>query len=312
VSPVPDSLIDPSAQLEKLGEGYQVTEGPVWVPAENCLYFCDIPGDTRWRWTRENGMEISQRPSFKANGTCLDIEGNLITCEQVTSCVVRYHADGRREILAYHHRGTYLNSPNDIVVRSDGGIYFTDPDFGRWNDWIGQQRSKNGVGFRGVYRVGHEGGGEAELLVAEDEFDQPNGLCFSPDESILYVNDSPRGHIKAFDVGADGTLSGGRVLADGIGGMTNADGVIEVDARERPHAPDGMECDALGNLWTTGPGGVWVTSPTGEHLGVLETPEHCKSLVWGGEDGHTLFLMTETSVHAVPTVVGPVTLPPYR
>ena len=307
-----DSLVEPQAELRCMGRGYQVTEGPVWVPSQQCLYFHDIPGDTRWRWSESGGMELAARPTFKANGTCLDGEGRLVVCEQVSSCLVRLHPEHGRQTLAFHYEGTYLNSPNDVVLRGvDGSLYFTDPDFGRWNDWIGEQRQRDLLGFRGLYRV-PASGGDVELLVDRDEFDQPNGLCFSPDERRLYVNDSPRAHIKVFDVAADGALSNGRVLLDGIGGMVDADGNIEVDARHRPAAPDGMECDALGNVWVTGPGGVWAVSPEGELLGVLEAPEVCKSLVWGGADLRSLFLMTETTVHVVRTRVAGVTLPPDR
>ena len=306
-----ESLIDPRAELRCLGRGYQVAEGPVWVASQQCLYFHDIPGDTRWRWSEDRGMEVAETPTFKANGMCLDANGDLLVCEQVTSCLVRFPiAGGQRELVAFHYRGKYLNSPNDVVVRRGGGeIYFTDPDFGRWNDWIGQKRSRDGVGYRGVYRVPGSGG-EVELLVREDEFNQPNGLCFSPDETRLYVNDSRRAHVKAFDVRPDGTLSQSRVLIEDVGGGSAAEGSIDPDARVRPPAPDGMECDELGNIWVTGPGGVWVVSPDGRHLGTVHTPESTKSVVWGGEDMHSLFLMTSTSVHATRTIVGPAPLPP--
>ncbi len=292
------SLIDPAAALRRIGSGYQFTEGPVWNAAENCLYFSDIPGDTRWRWSERDGMTVALRPTFKANGMALDTEGNLVVCESVTSCVVRFGPGGVRELLAHHYEGRYLNSPNDVIVRrSDGGIYFTDPDYGRWNDWIGQERTRD-LDFRAIYRVPHAGG-ETELLVARDEFDQPNGLCFSPDESLLYVNDSARCHVKVFDVAADGTLSKSRILHAGIGTGVPRTGNV-----------DGMECDELGNVWVTGTGGVWVLSPRGEKLGVVETPEVAGSLCWGGEDGHSLFIMTSTTVHVVPTIVGPAPLPP--
>ena len=292
------SLIDPNAQLRVIGSGYQFTEGPVWTAAEGCLYFSDIPGDTRWRWSERDGMTVALRPTFKANGMALDIEGDLVVCESVTSCLVRFRAGGVRDLLAYHFDGHYLNSPNDVVIRrSDGGIYFTDPDYGRWNDWIGQERTRD-LDFRAIYRVPHAGG-EAELLVARDEFDQPNGLCFSPDESLLYVNDSARCHVKIFDVAADGTLSGARVLHAGIGTGVPRTGNV-----------DGMECDEQGNVWVTGTGGVWVLSPAGERLGVIGAPEVVGSLCWGGATMHTLFLMTSTTVHAVETLVGPAPLPP--
>ena len=290
-----DSLVEPGAELRRLGENYQFTEGPVWSVREQCLYFSDIPGDTRWRWTESDGMEVVRSPSCKANGLVLDLDGELVACDQVTSMVVRYRRDGGTDVLAYHHRGAYLNSPNDIVTRAaDGALYFTDPDFGRWNDWIGQERSRT-MGYRGLYRVATTGGdGEAELLVDPGEFDQPNGLCFSPDETLLYVNDSPRAHIKVFDVADDGSLSNGRMFFDGVG-----TGVIEEGI------PDGMKCDERGNIWVTGPGGVWVISPGGEHLGTVLVPENVGNHSWGGPDWHTLFIPSSTSVYTIRTTVGP-------
>jgi gluconolactonase len=312
-----DALIAPGTELQRLGEGYEFTEGPVWSTADQALYFSDIPGDVRWKWTEAGGMEVVRTPCDKANGLVLDLDGELIACDQVTSRVVRYRRDGGTDLLAFHHRGAYLNSPNDIVVRgADGALYFTDPDYGRWNDWIGQERTRDR--FCGLYRVpAHGGTGEAELLVAEDEFDHPNGLCFSPDESLLYVNDTPRAHIKVFDVAADGTLGPARIFAEGVG-MTQAEadaataGLSEAEAHRLLHnagSLDGMKIDERGNLWTSGPGGLWVFAPDGELLGRHPAPEVIGNLTWGGADLHTLFLMTTTTVHALRTVVGPATLP---
>jgi gluconolactonase len=295
-----DELIDPGAELTLLASGYQFTEGPVWNVAEQALLYSDIPGDARWRWSAERGVELDLQPTFKGNGMAYDLEGNLLCCEQVSSCLVRFRPDGGRELVAFHYGGKYLNSPNDVVVRSDGGIYFTDPDYGRWNDWIGCERPARELGYRGLFRV-PPGGGELSLLVPENEFDQPNGLCFSPDESILYVNDSGKCEVKAFDVAADGSLGPARLLHGGIGTGVPRQGNV-----------DGMECDELGNVWVTGPGGVWVLTPAGEHLGVVATPEVCGSLAWGGPDLRTLFLTTSTTLHSVPTLVASAALPPSR
>jgi len=302
------ALIDPAATLTRLGGGYKFTEGPVWSTRERCLYFSDIPSDDRWRWTAERGMELDAHMTFKANGLALDRDGAIVACESLSSCVARLGRGVARELLAFHYGGRYLNSPNDIVVRrADGSIYFTDPDYGRWNDYIGAQRSRE-LGFRGVYRIPPEPDGEARLLVDEDEFDQPNGLCFSPDESLLYVNDSDRATIKVFDVAADGSLGSGRLFADGVGrGFTEADSQA---VREAGHqdlhdqgAVDGMKCDERGNVWVTGPGGVWVFDPDGRRLGRIRAPEVVGNLAFGGDELRTLFLMTSSTVHSVPTLV---------
>jgi gluconolactonase len=301
-SPALEAVIDPLAELTRVADGFQFTEGPVWNAAEEALYFSDIPADTRWRWSAERGAEVVMRPAFKGNGMVYDAGGQLVVCEHVSSSVARFTPDGRREVLAFHHRGRYLNSPNDVAIRArDGFVYFTDPMYGRMSNRMGSQRESE-LGFRGVYRVPAEGGdGEAELLVAEDEFDQPNGLCFSPDQGVLYVDDTRRREVKAFDVAPDGRLSNGRVLLGGIGEGEGARG-----------APDGVKCDERGNVWVTGPGGVWVVSPQGEHLGVLETPESTANLAWGGPGWRTLYLATSTSIHRVETRVAAAPLPHHR
>jgi len=296
-SPAFEELIDPNAELVFLGDGYQFTEGPVWNPSEQALYFSDIPGDARWRWTEAKGMELVAEPTFKGNGMAYDVDGSLLVCEQVSSCLTRIHADGRRELVAWHYQGVYMNSPNDVVVRAkDGSIYFTDPDYGRWNDWIGCKREFV-RDFKGVYRV-PPGGGPVELVVDPAEFEQPNGLCFSPDESLLYINDSPRAEIKVYDVNDDGSLSNRRLLRGEIGRGEMGEGNL-----------DGMECDEHGNIWTSGPGGVWVLNPQGERIGAIRTPEICGSVVFGGEDLKTLFLTTTKSVHMMQTKVASAPLP---
>jgi gluconolactonase len=206
---------------------------------------------------------------------------------------MRERPDGVRETLAYHWQGKYLNSPNDVCVRSDGSIYFSDPWYGRFPGF-GIERERE-LGWQGVFRIPPGGGqAELELVVPEDEFEMPNGLCFSPDESLLYINDTPRAHIKVFDVSSDGSLVNGRMFFDGVGS-----GVIEEGI------PDGMKCDERGNIWVTGPKGVWVIDAAGKHLGTIEVPENVGNLTWGGADWHTLFLPSSTSLYTVETIVGP-------
>ncbi|MGH7910864.1 MAG: SMP-30/gluconolactonase/LRE family protein, partial [Candidatus Dormibacteraceae bacterium] len=186
-----------------------------------------------------------------------------------------------------HYRGKELNSPNDVVVAEDGSIYFTDPPYGR-TDGPGADRERE-LDFQGVYRIAPGAAGEPQLLVAEDEFERPNGLCLSPDGATLYVDDTARGEVKAFAVAADGSLGGARVVASGIG------------PDPRRGSPDGIKCDALGNLWVTGPGGVWVVSPSGEHLGTVLVPEKAANLNWGGPGWNQLYVTASTSLYRIRT-----------
>jgi gluconolactonase len=284
-------LVDPDVEIEQLGTGFTFTEGPLWHPAEHYLLFSDMPGDVRRRWSESDGVTEVMRPSNKGNGMTYDADLNRLVCEHVTSSLVRERPDGTRETIASHFRGKELNSPNDVTVRSDGSIYFSDPWYGRM-PVFGLERERD-LGFQGVYRI-PPGGGELELVVAEDEFDQPNGLCFSRDESLLYINDTPRAHIKVFDVQPDGSLTNGRMFFEGIGS-----GIIEEGI------PDGMKLDERGNIWVTGPGGIWVISSDAELLGVISVPENTGNLTWGGSDWKSLFIPATTSVYRIETKVGP-------
>jgi gluconolactonase len=282
-------LIDESAEVEQIGTGFTFTEGPIWNPEGAFLLFSDMPGDTRRRWAEESGVTEVAKPSNKGNGMTLDAQGRLIVCEHVTSSVVRMDPDGTgsgREVLATHYEGKELNSPNDVIVHSSGAIYFSDPTYGRM-PVFGIEREQD-LDFQGVYRLAPEGG-DPQLLV--DDFVQPNGLCFSSDESLLYINDTDRAHIRVFDVGGDGTISNGRVLADGIG----------TGDLESGELVDGMKCDEHGNVWVTGPKGVWIFSPKGEHLGIIEIPESVGNLHWGGPDWSWLFVPASSSVYRVKT-----------
>jgi gluconolactonase len=283
-------LIDPEAQVNQIGTGFIFTEGPVWHPLDQYLLFSDMPGDVRRRWDPEHGVAEVRRPANKCNGMTYDADLNLIVCEHATSLLVRERPDGRREVLASHFGGKELNSPNDVCVRSDGSIYFTDPIYGR-SPHYGVERPHE-LGFQGVYRV-PPAGGAPELVVDDDLFNQPNGLCFSPDEKLLYVNDSARRLIRVFDVAADGSLANGRLFASKIVSPTERGG------------PDGMKCDERGNVWVTAPGGLWVYAPSGDLIGKLGAPEQVANLAWGGPDFHTLFLTASQSVYRVETKVGP-------
>jgi gluconolactonase len=292
-------LVDESAEVEQLGTGFTFTEGPIWNP-EGFLLFSDMPGDVRRRWDPDSGVSEVANPSNKGNGMTIDNDGRLVVCEHVTSSVVRMDPDGKgggREVLATHYEGRELNSPNDVVVKSDGAIYFTDPTYGRMPGF-GIERDQD-LDLQGVYRIA-PGGGDPQLLV--DDFDQPNGLCFSTDESLLYINDTTRAHIRVFDVQSDGTISNSRVLAEGIGS-----GSLEIG-----DLVDGMKLDERGNVWVTGPGGVCVFDPDGNHIGTVEVPENVGNINWGGPDWNQLFIPATTSMYRIQCKVSGNRLPYMR
>jgi gluconolactonase len=251
-----------------------------------------MPGDVRRKYTPADGSVVEVRNfSNKCNGMTYDADLNLLVCEHVTSSLIKESPDGSREIIAQEFEGEELNSPNDVCVHSSGAIYFSDPWYGRFPGF-GHPRKRR-LGFQGVYRIA-PGGGDPELIVGRDEYEMPNGICFSPEESLFYINDTPGAYIKVYDADADGNISNGRMFFEGVGS-----GVIEEGI------PDGMKCDERGNIWVTGPGGVWVISPAGEHLGTILVPENTGNMTWGGEDWHTLYIPSSTSLYAIKTIVGP-------
>jgi len=287
-------LVDENVEVEQLGTGFTFTEGPIWNPDGQFLLFSDMPGDTRRRWDDSSGVQVVMSPSNKGNGMTLEADGRLLVCEHSTSSLVRMDPDGTdvdREVLASHYEGKELNSPNDVCVKSDGSIWFSDPWYGRM-PVFGVERERE-LGWQGVFRI-PPGGGDPQLVVDQDEYEQPNGLCFSPDESVLYINDTPKAWIKVYDVGSDGSLSNGRMFFEGVGTGDLEQGI-----------PDGMKCDEEGNIWVTGPGGVWVISAGGEHLGTIKVPENTGNLTWGGPDWNWLFVPSSTSLYRVKTKVGP-------
>jgi gluconolactonase len=283
-------LIAPDAPIERIAGGLGFTEGPVWRGTS--LLFSDIPNKRIVRWRRlPEGPELTTYATGMSNGLTLDRQGQVLAAEHDGRRVSRVADNGVRTALAEQFQGKRLNSPNDIVVKSDGSIYFTDPPYavqpstpgmtrpaGWWNAPIPGKE----LAYNGVYRLTPDG--TLHLLV--DDFALPNGLAFSPDESVLYVDDSAHKHIRAFDVRADGTLSNSRILLD--------------MASDDPGVPDGFKVDVQGNVFCTGPGGVWVCRPNGELLGRIVLPELPANLAWG-EDGSVLFLTARTSVYRLPT-----------
>ena len=276
-------VLDPAKELTILGEGFQFTEGPIWNHVTKELTFSDIPANQMYRWTEEDGCKLYREPSNNANGNTFDLEGRILTCEHATSRVVREEADGILTILASQWQGKGLNSPNDIVVHSNGDIYFTDPTFGRISPTVGLIRDLD-LDFRGVYRI-RASSGELELLAKD--FSQPNGLAFSFDEKHLYVADTPEMHVRKFVVEADGTLSGGDIFLLSTG--------------EGQGAPDGLKVASTGHIFCAGPGGVHVYEHVdGVCLGVIETPAFCANFTWGGDDFKTFFLTSSNHLYSLP------------
>lgn len=284
-----EELVPENAPVRIVGSGFEFTEGPIWHPRDQFLLFSDMPADTRRRFDGKAVREQA-RPSNKGNGMTYDADLNLLVCEHATSSVTRFRggADGKREVLASHFEGKELNSPNDIVAAKDGAIYFTDPTYGRM-PVFGVERPTQ-LGFQGVYRIATDG--RLALIVEKSLFTQPNGLCFSPDERLLYVNDTEQANIRVFDV-VDGALVNMRVFASGISDP------------DRAGAPDGMKCDEQGNIWVTAPGGLWIYAPNGVLIGKIAVPEVVANLHWGGRDWRTLFITASTSLYAMDVKVGP-------
>ncbi len=272
-------LIRPDSELEQLASDFQFTEGPIWQPRERFLIFSDIPGDTLYRWSKQDGLSVFRQPSHKANGNAYDLQGRILTCEHVTSRLSRTNLDGSYEILASHYEGKELNSPNDAIVKSDGSIYFTDPPYGRINAGVGELRPHE-LDFCGVYKFDPATNG---LTLLVDDFDRPNGLCFSTDEGSLFVNDSAHNHLRIFDVQEDGTLANGRVWAQLVG--------------EGVGPADGMKIDSEGNVYCTGPGGIHIFDPAANYLGVIHVPEQTANLCFGGDDYRSLYITASTSLY---------------
>ncbi len=273
------SVVGDDAEVEQVATGFIFTEGPAWDPRNNSLIFSDMPGDIMRRWSADNGVEVFRQPCNKANGNTWDHQGRLISCEH-GSRLTRTEDDGSVTVLATHYKDKELNSPNDVVVKSDGSIYFSDPTYGRM-DGFGFPREQD-LDFQGVYRLSPDG---KELALLADDFGQPNGLTFSVDESKLFVNDTDRGHIRMFNVKADGSVSGGDVWAEVTGDGNGS--------------PDGMKIDSEDNLYTTGPGGIHVFDMDRTDLGVIGIPEGPANFTWGDADLRTLYITATTSLYRI-------------
>ena len=274
--------------------GFGFTEGPIWIPDDECLLFSDIPSNKIHRWRPNTTVaEIYRDPSGHSNGLTLNLNGEVIACEHSGRRVSFAHYNEPQKSIVDKYDNSLFNSPNDVVIHSSGSVYFTDPTYGLRNPPApgmarqGEAGAVKELSMQGVYVV-YPDTNEAILLT--DEFSEPNGLAFSPDESFLYIGDSQDSIIKRFNVTNEGTISNGEIFVD-------------MRADDRQGVPDGMKVDENGFLWTTGSGGVWVIEPNGNVLGQFELNEHAANITFGGSDFSTLFLTAQTSVYSVETNV---------
>lgn len=292
-SPDLQRLLDTDQSIEWLGSGYGgdggPAEGPLWWREGGYLLFSDIHNNRRMKWTPGAGVAVFQQPTNHANGLARDLKGRLVACEHSSRRVTRQDADGEVTVIAASYRGRRLNRPNDAVVKSDGSIYFTDP---------GAPGPGLDLDYSGVYMVSPDLG---EITMIVGDFLTPNGIAFSPDESVLYVNDTRRQHIRAFDVQPNGTLAlaSDHVLCDLSG--------------DRPGVPDGMKVDVEGSIYCGGSGGVWVIDPQGNHLGTIAHGESATTNVaFGGDDWQTLFFTTWNMVGSVRVNIPGIPVPTDR
>ena len=281
-----ERLFSPTAHLHRLYTGCHWAEGPAYFPAGRYLVWSDIPNNRMLRYDEcNNEVSVFRQPSRHSNGNTVDRQGRLVSCEHSGRQVSRTEHDGRITTIADRYQGKRLNSPNDVVVKSDGSIWFTDPTYGIDSDYEGD-RAESEIGASYVYRADAQNG---EIRVMADDFHKPNGLAFSPDEKKLYIADTGRSHgkdlpahIRVFDVRDDGTLSGGRVFADATSGLF-----------------DGFRIDTAGRLWSSSAEGVHCFDPDGTLIGKLLVPEVVSNVCFGGPKRNRLFICGTTSLYSM-------------
>jgi gluconolactonase len=288
IDPAFRALVLPNAALMTLGEGFAWLEGPVWFADANQLLFSDLPNDRILRWTEDSGVSAFRQPSGFANGHTRDRQGRLIGCSHRHRCIIRTELTGDITILAYSYQGRKLNGPNDVVVHSNGSIWFTDPQYGGNTDYEGGKHSAELP--PGVYRLDPASG---ELALVADDFAGPNGLCFSPDESLLYIAETglqfapdPERHIRVFDVEDAERLCKARIFHSVLPGYA-----------------DGFRCDQDGRLWSSAGDGVHCISPQGALLGKILTGVTVSNLTFGGRAGSRLFICASHTLQAIYTNV---------
>jgi gluconolactonase len=293
LAPELDRIVSVSEEIRELADGFGgahgPAEGPLWWHEGRYLLFSDIHNNKRLKYAPGAGVSVVKEPTNRANGLTRDLQGRLLACEHDSRRVTREEADGSITVIANSFQGRQLNRPNDVVVRSDGSIYFTDP----WTSPTAPQQWD--LTFSGVYRVTPDLG---TISLLADDFVLPNGLAFSPDESVLYINDSRRGHIRAFELLPSGMLA------------KHTDRVF-VDLRgEEPGVPDGMKVDTEGNVYCGGSGGLWIVDPTGKKLGrIAHGASATTNLAFGGDDWKTLYFTSRNHLGAVAVKIPGIPVP---
>ena len=298
IDPALDSILPAGAKIEKLAAGFFFTEGPVWIPrtetSDGYLLFSDPNNNVIYRWTLDGqlsvfmtksgyrGMDIGEYGQPGSNGLTLDSQGRLTINQHGNRRVVRMEKNGQLTVLADRYDGKRLNSPNDLVYKSDGALYFTDPPFGLPKFFADPRKE---LPYSGVFRVSPDG---KQLNLLTTDLKGPNGLAFSPDEKYFYVDnwDLDRKVVMRYDVQPDGSIASGKIFFD----MTASGG---------EDALDGMKVDQQGNLYVSGPGGIWILSPEGKHLGTISGPEHAHNFAWGDDDGKTLYMCARTGLYRI-------------
>lgn len=280
--PVFENLIASDAKAELIAENHMFTEGPLWDVHEKRLLFTDIPATTIFSWKADKGVEVFREPSGFTNGLTFNRKGYLIACEHRTRAIT-ISKDGKSfKIAADAYQGKKLNSPNDVIAANDGTIFFSDPIYGLREGNGGPADAE--LDFQGLYRITPD----SELILVTDSFERPNGLALSPDEKTLYVADTVRQHIRAFKIGPNWQMNGGQIWA-------------ELWDDEYGGRPDGMKVDENGNLFSTGPGGIWIFNPQAELLGRIYFPDKTSNLAWGDDDLGTLYITSSSKVYRLRT-----------
>ncbi|MDJ1496877.1 SMP-30/gluconolactonase/LRE family protein [Cytophagaceae bacterium DM2B3-1] len=279
IDPRLDELVSADAKIEKIADGFAFTEGPLWSTEGNYLLFTDIPKSLIYKW--QNGeVSVFRDSTNRANGLTFDMEGRLIVCEEQTRCISRIEKDGTRTVLAATYKGKKFNSPNDVIVRSDGTIYFTDPPYGLPK---ADEDTAKQLPYNGIYRIKN-----GVVTLEEKGMYRPNGIAFSPDESYIYIGnlDSGREVWATYDVTQEGSFKKGFIFFDATNYTVKGN-------------PDGLKVDSKGNVYATGPDGIWVLSPEGEHLGGILFPEMPSNCAWGDADGKTLYVTARTGIYRI-------------